>query len=408
MRSEPYCCACGVESCRCGAGGKVAEMDNEQVRVCRCCGEAETHRDGCREMMAADPLHGPRRVWDRQKAEMSAGEAVRVRSIFGLYGEKVDRTVLSSAGHASKQAMLDADQVNMARNDLIERVARATRCLIERVARRCPSCGCYDGSRHHADCGSAEPHSLNDHPPVKPAPAAWAHRPHALPDVHVVRREGSRPDSGPDRRAGQAGWSRGHRSLPSSRPRASGLPGGIRRGLVRGPQAERGGRAMSEPLTLSALDAAVCCEYAGCQARRMPKRFKEAMRLPRPWCCASRTGQSGTYGKLSEEACGGDELSLWIPDVGPCGRRVRVPSVRPDGAGAGEGTCELGCCWGDGPDVATASARSGRSRAGPRAGADPACPAPADPEPEVENPTDPVVPREPVSRRPFGRGRSKP
>jgi hypothetical protein len=125
MRSEPYCCACGVESCRCGAGGKVAEMDNEQVRVCRCCGEAETHRDGCREMMAADPLHGPRRVWDRQKAEMSAGEAVRVRSIFGLYGEKVDRTVLSSAGHASKQAMLDDDRVNMARNDLIDRMTAA-------------------------------------------------------------------------------------------------------------------------------------------------------------------------------------------------------------------------------------------------------------------------------------------
>jgi hypothetical protein len=132
MRSERYCCACGVESCRCGAGGKVAEMDNEQVRVCRCCGEAETHRDGCREMMAADPLHGPRRVWDRQKAEMSAGEAVRVRSIFGLYGEKVDRTVLSSAGHASKQAMLDDDRVNMARNDLIDRIDR--RQVVEREA----------------------------------------------------------------------------------------------------------------------------------------------------------------------------------------------------------------------------------------------------------------------------------
>jgi hypothetical protein len=37
-------------------------------------------------------------------------------------------------------------------------------------------------------------------------------------------------------------------------------------------------------------------------------------------------------------------------------------------------------------------------------------PRPPDPEPEVENPTDPVVPRDvqPVSRRPFGRGRSKP
>lgn len=37
-------------------------------------------------------------------------------------------------------------------------------------------------------------------------------------------------------------------------------------------------------------------------------------------------------------------------------------------------------------------------------------PRPADPEPEVENQTDPVVPRDvqPVSRRPFGRGRSKP
>jgi hypothetical protein len=71
-------------------------------------------------------------VWDRQKAEMSAGEAVRVRSIFGLYGEKVDRTVLSSAGHASKQAMLDDDRVNMARNDLIDRIDR--RQVVEREA----------------------------------------------------------------------------------------------------------------------------------------------------------------------------------------------------------------------------------------------------------------------------------
>jgi hypothetical protein len=84
-----------------------------------------------------------------------------------------------------------------------------------------------------------------------------------------------------------------------------------------------------------------------------------------------------------------------------CGQTEQVPVKAP---------VNWAACWGDGPDVATASARSGRSRAGPRAGADPACPAPADPEPEVENPTDPVVPRDvqPVSRRPFGRGRSKP
>jgi hypothetical protein len=144
MRSEPYCCACGVESCRCGAGGKVAEMDNEQVRVCRCCGEAETHRDGCREMMAADPLHGPRRVWDRQKAEMSAGEAVRVRSIFGLYGEKVDRTVLSSAGHASKQAMLDAPATLESPADVCRRMTGLQPVNPVPHVRRCSTCAWYD------------------------------------------------------------------------------------------------------------------------------------------------------------------------------------------------------------------------------------------------------------------------
>lgn len=82
MRSEPYCCACGVESCRGGAGRKVAEMDNEQVRVCRCCGEAEVHADGCEEMLCADPLTDRRVVREHQKLEMSAGLAGLKRSAF--------------------------------------------------------------------------------------------------------------------------------------------------------------------------------------------------------------------------------------------------------------------------------------------------------------------------------------
>jgi hypothetical protein len=132
MRSEPYCCACGIPVCRCGAGGKVAEMDNERVRVCRCCGEAEVHRDGCEEMKMADPLHGPRRVWDRQKMEMPAAVAARMREVFAEKSARVPPEVMASVGHASKQAMLDDDRVNMARNDLIDRIDR--RQVVEREA----------------------------------------------------------------------------------------------------------------------------------------------------------------------------------------------------------------------------------------------------------------------------------
>jgi hypothetical protein len=55
-----------------------------------------------------------------------------IMTIFAEKSARVPPEVMASVGHASKQAMLDDDRVNMARNDLIDRIDR--RQVVEREA----------------------------------------------------------------------------------------------------------------------------------------------------------------------------------------------------------------------------------------------------------------------------------
>lgn len=126
-------------------------MDNERVRVCRYCGEAEVHADGCEEMRRADPLSDRRVVREHQKMEMSAGLAGLKRSTLAdTQKQKIRDTpaTLESPADVCRR-MTGLQPVNP-----VPHVRRCSTCAwydefpLEPYQAACSECGARDGEAH--------------------------------------------------------------------------------------------------------------------------------------------------------------------------------------------------------------------------------------------------------------------